>query len=201
MDITTKTQSESQIDIEKIYRYLKKHLDAKRYEHTLGVAYTAASLAMCYGENIEDAKIAGLLHDCVKCMPNDKKFRKCKKYNVTLTEVEHDNPFLIHGKLGAFMAKHKFGVQNPDIMNAISYHTTGRPEMSTLEKIIYIADYIEPNRNQIPKLDTIRKAAYKDLDETIVMILRNTLSYLEDSHAVIDPMSQKTYDYYSHIVS
>lgn len=201
MNISDVEQTEAAIDMNRIYKYLKKHLDSKRYEHTLGVAYTATAMAMCYGVNVEAAKIAGLLHDCVKCMPNEKKIRKCQKHNILLTQIEHDNPYLIHGKLGAYMAEHKFGVKNQDIMNAISFHTTGRPEMSTLEKIIYIADYIEPNRSRIPQLDSIRKMAFHDLDGTIVTILRNTLSYLKDTKSIIDPMSQQTYDYYVQVIS
>lgn len=180
----------------KIIKYLKKHIDEKRYIHTIGVAYTACALAMCHGEDIENARTAGLLHDCAKCMTTEKKIKKCLKYHIEITQVEKENPFLLHGKAGACIAKHKFGIDNDDINNAIIYHTTGRPDMSKLEKIIYIADYIEPGRNVIPGLQEIRTLAYQDLDKTVLAILESTLSYLRKKNAVIDPMSQLTYEFY-----
>lgn len=182
--------------LQRIDKYLKKHIDEKRYIHTIGVAYTACALAMCHGADIEDARLAGYLHDSAKCMTTEKKLRKCAKYDIEVTQVELENPFLLHGKVGACLSKYKFGIDKEDILNAVTYHTTGRPEMSTLEKIIYIADYIEPNRNQIPGLDEVRVMAYKDLDATVLKILENTLAYLRLKDAVIDPMSQRTFEYY-----
>lgn len=186
--------------LRKIDKYLKKHVDEKRYIHTLGVAYTACALAMCHGASIDDAKLAGFLHDSAKCMTTEKKLKKCNKYHIEVTQIEKDNPFLLHGKVGACLAQNKFGIENEDICNAITYHTTGRPAMSVLEKIIYIADYIEPNRNPIPGIDEVRSLAYKDLDATVLLILKNTLSYLRLKDAVIDPMSQLTYEYYKKLV-
>jgi len=90
--------------IHKIRKKVKKYLDQDRYEHTLGVMYTSASLAMCYGEDVNDAMIAGLLHDCAKCIPPKKKIRLCKKYHIHITESEYANPSLLHAKLGAYIA-------------------------------------------------------------------------------------------------
>lgn len=182
--------------IHKIDKYLKKHLDKKRYIHTLGVAYTATSLAMIHDVNVERAYIAGLLHDSAKCMETVKKLRKCEKYNVSVSEFEKENPFLLHGKVGAILAEQKFDIDDQDIFNAITFHTTGRPKMSKLEMIIYIADYIEPNRRPIPRIDEIRKLAFVNLEDTMVAILENTLSYLKASGSAIDPMSKLTYKYY-----
>ena len=106
------------------------------------------------------------------------------------------NPDLIHGKLGAYMAKDKYGVDDPEILSAITYHTTGHPDMSLLDKIIFVADYIEPNRKLIQDLPEIRREAYLDLDKCIVHILKNTLEYLKTTDAAIDELTQETYDFY-----
>ena len=180
----------------KIRKVLEKTQDDKRYDHTLGVAYTAASLAMRYESDVKKAEIAGLLHDCAKCIDNDKKLAMCQKYNINVNEFERRNPFLLHAKLGSFLAMKKFNITDKDIINAILNHTTGRPEMSLLEKIIYVADYIEPNRMQAPNLREIRKLAFIDLDQAVLKILGDTLHYLESVDNEIDPMTQKTYDYY-----
>lgn len=183
-------------DIKKIRKKMEKTLDAKRFEHTLGVAYTAASLAMCYDEDINRALMAGLLHDCAKCISNEKKIAICEKHNIPINEVERENPFLLHAKVGSYMAMKQFNIHDQDIINAILNHTTGRPGMSSLEKIIYIADYIEPGRKQAPNLKLIRKMAFQDLDRALVKILGDTLQYLGSAGIPIDTMTQKTYDFY-----
>lgn len=183
-------------DIKKIRKKMEKTLDAKRFEHTLGVAYTAASLAMRYDEDINRALTAGLLHDCAKCISNDKKVTICEKHNIPINEVERENPFLLHAKVGSYMAMKQFNIHDQDIINAILNHTTGRPGMSPLEKIIYIADYIEPGRKQAPNLHLIRKMAFQDLDQALVKILGDTLQYLKSTGIPIDTMTQKTYDFY-----
>ena len=183
-------------DLKRIRKKMEKVLDPKRFEHTLGVTYTAAALAMCYQADINKAQVAGLLHDSAKCMDNDKKISICQKHNIQMNEIEKQNPFLLHAKVGSYIAMKKFGINDPDIINAILNHTTGRPGMSTLEKIIYIADYIEPGRKQAPNLTEVRKLAFQNLDDALLKILENTLSYLEESSEVIDPMTRKTYEYY-----
>lgn len=176
---------------------MEKELHAKRYEHTLSVAYTAASLAMVHNVDTDSAMTAGLLHDCAKCLPTDKLISLCRKNDLPVSEVELQNPAaLLHAKAGSFLARKKYGVTDDDILNAIKYHTTGRPEMSKLEKILYIADYIEPGRKHAANLLQIRKMAYQDLDQTLFKILEDTLSYLLTTGGEIDSMTQETYDYY-----
>lgn len=188
--------------MKKIKKYLKKHLTKERYQHTLGVAYTATAMAMKYNPDptnsdfIKKAELAGLLHDCAKNMDNGKKIRLCNKYGIPYSDFEAKNTYLLHGKVGAFIAKSKFDIQDEDILNAITWHTTGRPGMSTLEKIIFIADYIEPSRKPVPDLDIIRKLAFEDLDQTMKAILENTINYLQKNNKPFDSMTQKTYDSY-----
>lgn len=181
------------IEIEKI---LKKELDKERFRHTMGVMYTAAALAMAHGCNMEQAMMAGLLHDCAKCVPNDKKLALCKKHHIAITKAEERSPFLLHAKLGAWAARKKFGIKDPDILHAIAVHTTGAPKMNLLDKIIYIADYMEPNRNKAPNLEQVRGMAFEDLDQTMLRILEDTLSYLEQGKGEIDPMTAEACTYF-----
>ena len=184
------------LDLHKIRKQLTKVLDNKRFEHTQGVAYTSAALAMRYGEDMQKAELAGLLHDCAKCMDNEKKFHICKKNDIHISEAEQRNPFLLHAKVGSHLARTKYKVDDEDIINAVMYHTTGRPGMSLLEKIVYIADYIEPGRDQAPDLDEVRRLSFQDLDEALLQILENILVHLKESKKEIDPMTQMTYEFY-----
>ena len=184
------------IDMHKIRKQLIKALDSKRYEHTQGVAYTSAALAMRYGEDVQKAELAGLLHDCAKCLDNEKKIHICKKHGIVISDAEYRNPFLLHAKVGGHLAKTKYKIEDEDIINAVLYHTTGRPGMSLLEKIVYIADYIEPGRENAPDLDTVRKLCFMDLDEALLKILEDILVHLKDSKKEIDPMTQMTYEFY-----
>lgn len=183
-------------EMRKLRKKIEKVQDAKRFEHTLGVEYTAAALAMCHGASVEDARLAGLLHDCAKCFSDEKRLYVCEKKNIPITEIEGRNPFLLHAKVGAFLAKEKYGVENRDVLNAILYHTTGREGMSLLEKIIFVADYIEPGRKQAPNLPEIRRLAFQDLDKALLWILEDTLKYLKRSGGETDPMTELTWRYY-----
>ena len=158
------------MDLKKIRKAMEKTLDAQRYEHTLGVSYTAAALAMRYGADIRKAQLAGMLHDCAKCLTNEKKFQICEKHNISINDAERKNPSLLHAKVGSFLAMEEYHVTDPDVINAILNHTTGRPGMSVLEKIVYIADYIEPARKQAPNLGEIRRLAFEDLDKALIKL-------------------------------
>ncbi len=182
--------------ISKLRRRLKSELDRERYEHTLGVMYTSAALAMCHGEDLEHALLAGLLHDCAKCIPGDKKIKLCSKYHLSISEIERENPSLLHAKLGAFLAAKKYHIKNKEILDAITSHTTGRPQMSLLEKIVYIADYMEPGREELPDMPEVRRLAFHNIDECLYRILKDSLIYLNGKNISIDPMTEKTYLYY-----
>ena len=180
----------------KTKKTLRKYLDRDRFEHSEGVMYTAAALAMRYGESLEKAQIAGILHDCAKCIPDNKKLKICEKNHIEITEAEKCSPFLLHAKVGAYIAKEKYDIEDAEILDAIACHTTGKPAMTLLEKIIYISDYIEPMRNKASNLEEVRKMAFVDLDETLFKILSDTLVYLEKSSKKMDPMTMQTYEYY-----
>ena len=173
-----KKKEKNAYGLKKLKKAMKKEQDAKRFEHTIGVEYTAAALAMRYDCDIRKAQAAGLLHDCAKCLTDEKRLSICEKNGIPITEAERRSPFLLHAKVGAYLAKEKYGITNQDILNAIQNHTTGRRGMSLLEKIIFVADYIEPGRKQAPNLAEIRKLAFVNLDSALLTILEDTLTYL-----------------------
>lgn len=193
-------------DLAKLRRQMKRALEPKRYEHTLSVTYTAANLAAVHGVDVEKALVAGMLHDCAKCISHKEQLAICVKNNMQLSELEaEENSPLIHAKAGSILAKDSYGITDEDILNAICYHTTGRPQMSPLEKIIYIADYMEPGRKHIKRtasepntdrLTQIRRMAYHDLDEALYNILGDTLNYLQEKGGKVDSMTHETYKYY-----
>lgn len=182
-----------------LIKTLEQELGYKRFIHTLSVAGTASSLAMCYGADLEKAETAGLLHDCAKCLDVRKMQKVCEKAGLTVSSFEADSGSLLHSKAGSVLAAEKYGITDPDMINAIRYHTTGRPGMSLLEKIIFVADYIEPGRFTAPNLPLVRRLAFSDIDEALMKILYDTLVYLNSTGLVVDPMTQKTYDYYKQI--
>ena len=184
------------MNINDMKKRLKDDLSKKRYEHTLGVAYTAASMAMCYGEDVNKAYIAGLLHDSAKCLSDKEKLKAAKKYKVTVTDAERENLELLHAKLGAEFAADYYKIDDEEILSAIRCHTTGKADMSPLEEILFIADYIEPNRKELPGMDEVRFLAFHDRTSCIVKIIENTLKYLEGKKSLIDDASRETYEYY-----
>ncbi|MBQ9643388.1 MAG: bis(5'-nucleosyl)-tetraphosphatase (symmetrical) YqeK [Lachnospiraceae bacterium] len=180
----------------RLAKAIEKELNYKRFLHSLGVAETAAALAMRYDADVEKAEIAGILHDCAKYMDEKELIGICKKRGVAISDAEYDNPSLLHAKAGAILAQEKYDIDDPEILEAIRNHTTGKPEMSLLDKIIYIADYIEPGRDQAPNLSIVRSMAFEDIDRTLFKILEDILLYLQATGARIDPMTGKTYQYY-----
>lgn len=184
------------MELHEIRKKLKKELDKGRYEHTRGVMYTAGCLAMAHGYSMEKAMLAGLLHDCAKCIPNDEKIALCEKNHILIRPVEYESPYLLHAKLGAYLAEKTYGVSDPEILHAIKVHTTGEPDMSLLDKIIYIADYIEPGREKAPNLEEVRRMAFKDLNVCMAEILRDTLMYLMSRGGSIDSVTRMTYEFY-----
>ena len=167
-----------------IRKRLKKELDKGRYEHTKGVMYTAGCMAMAYETSIEQAMLAGLLHDCAKCIPDDEKLQICEEHDIPINAIEYESPFLLHAKLGAYLAETVYEVKDPKILHAIKVHTTGAPDMSTLDKIIYIADYIEPGRNKAVAALEDRKA------EDVKIIDIREISPVADYFVIADGTNQ-----------
>lgn len=187
-------------DIHKIRRELEKELKKDRYDHTLGVMYTASALAMVYDVDLEQALLAGLLHDCAKNRSIQDQLRLAKKHHIGLTESERAMPALIHAKLGAYLAKHSYGIYDQAVLDAITYHTTGKAEMTMLEKILYISDYIEPGRDRLETLPIIRNIAFTDIDKAVYMVSEATLSFLKKTGRKVDRTTEITYEYYKNVI-
>ena len=188
------------MELEVLRGRMKAVLSQSRYRHSLGVEEVACDLALINGYNTDKASIAGILHDCAKCLTEDELVEECKKYHVPVSEIELKSKQLIHAKLGAVYAETIYGVKDQEILDAITWHTTGRPAMAVLEKIIFIADYIEPNRKPLPGMDDIRRTAYEDLDGAVYLISENSLNYLSETGALMDTMTVETYDYYKAVI-
>lgn len=185
------------MDLKQLRESMKSVLSVSRYRHTLGVEEVCYDLALIHGDDTLKASIAGILHDCAKYLNEEDLIKECERNQIKMSETERKLPMvLLHAKVGAIYAKEKYGVIDDEILMAIEFHTTGRPGMSMLEKIVYIADYIEPNRSMIPNINYIRETAYKDLNKAIELIIKQTLQYLSDNKNIIDPLTKVTYEYY-----
>lgn len=184
------------MDFKEIQEKLQNSLNKARYEHTMGVMYTAGCLAMAHGYDMDEAMLAGLLHDCAKCMPYEDMVSLCQEHQVEITPSERANKALLHAKAGAILARTEYNITNTEVLHAIKIHTTGEPGMNMLDKIIFIADYIEPGRDQAPNLEQLRKLAFEDLDACVAKISYDTLSYLRTKNQVIDPTTEETYHFY-----
>ncbi len=181
---------------QKLRKQLEKELKPDRFEHTMGVAYTASSMAFLYGADVQKALIAGFLHDCAKSMSHEEQVKVCEKNNIEMTEVERKNHSLLHAKVGMFLAQRDYDIHDEDVLNAIRWHTTGRENMSLLEKIVYISDFIEPNRKPLENMTQIRKEAFTDIDRCLAHILHDSVVYLQTIGKETDDATMKAYQFY-----
>lgn len=164
-------------------RHLKNILSEKRYNHTIAVAETAIKLAKIYGADINKVEIAALLHDCAKNLKLSE-MRRLIGRESELSKEEYNLPEILHGFAGAIYARNIFRIEDKDILNAIKYHTIGRKNMTMIEKIVYIADVVEPGR-KCKNVDKVRKLAYKDIDDAILQEMENKIKFLLSSDRVI----------------
>ena len=179
-----------------LYKRVEEKLSGKRYEHTLGVIETAINLGKIHGVDLKKIEIAALFHDYAKDLSLNEAIELMDKHGISLGGSSLINLNLIHGKLASFILKDEFGIYDEDILSTITYHTTGRDPMSKLEKIIYLADTIEPSRN-FDKLNLIRQMAQRDLDKAVLMAMDTTLEYLIRTNKEIDT---KTIEGRNHII-
>ena len=179
-------------NIEKIKENLKLILSERRYEHSLGVMNMAGELAEIYNVDVENAKLAGLLHDNAKEMSEEEMLKYVEENNIKINEFERLNVKILHGKIGADIAKKEYGV-NEQIAKAIEYHTTTNPQMDLLAKIIYVSDKIELTRKSEKfDIEPERKLAKIDIDKTVLLIINNTTKYLIDNNKMIAQESIET---------
>ncbi len=162
------------------------NIGEERYNHSLRVVDTAIKLAQIYGADIDKAKIGALLHDCAKYRMEISLLKKISLFDIILDDIMIANKQLLHGPLGSKIAENEYGILDREILDSIHYHTTGRANMTLLDKIIYISDYIEPER-EFTGIKEIRNMAFQDLDLSIIMAMDNTILFLVKSKKLIHP--------------
>lgn len=148
----------------------------KRMAHVVGCSQTARLLAQRWGADATDAARAGILHDVTKALNSQEQLKLCESYGMILDNFERENPKLLHARTGAAVAARVFG-ESATVCEAIRYHTTGKADMTTLEKIIYLADYMEPNRD-FDGVEALRQAVSRSLDEGMCLGLTMTMNQL-----------------------
>lgn len=191
--------NENTWSIDEIKQYLKNNVKEKRYEHILGVAEAAKSLAEQYGENIEHAEIAAYYHDILK----DKNFEWLVSYIREMGEDPGEGLSAwktLHAQAGAIFARSEAGLNDQRILDAVRYHTTGRENMSLLEKIIFVADFIEAGR-VFEGVELIRDLAKSDLDQAVLASLNSSISYLKEQNAYVMSTSLEAQIYYRNLIS
>ncbi len=176
MDYISKTET---ID------WLKKHLDTERFEHSIGVAETASELAEMFNLDKERAYTAGLLHDCAKKFSKDEMLKIME--SLPIEECEMINPKTYHAPVGAYIAKTEFGIKDEEILSAIRWHTLGKLNMTDFEKVIFIADKIEPRTRPQMYIDAIRPKLFEEngLDMALLECYKGTIKSLADRNLKI----------------
>ncbi|CDO01829.1 phosphohydrolase [Oceanobacillus picturae] len=186
------------MEIRKAKELVEPHLTEARFDHSLRVAETARYLADLYGGSKEKAELAGILHDYAKYRPLEEMEQQIKAFNLPNDLLDFHSE-LWHAPIGAILVEEECGLKDEDIKGAIKYHTTGRANMTKLEKIIFLADYIEPGRS-FPGIEEVRESAKTNLEHACWLAVRNTIQYLIRKNAKIYPDTFHAYnDLSSHI--
>lgn len=171
--------------LEEAYEYIKKNLKENRFIHTLGVVKEAKKLAKINGVSEEKAEMAALCHDIAKNIPKTKMIELMEENNIILNEDEKNSPSIWHSILGPVVAKKELGIEDEEILGAIRWHTTGKENMTKLEKIIYIADMIEPSRD-FEGVNELRKVTLENLNKGVLMGITQTINFLIKKGSLID---------------
>lgn len=175
---------------EEISEKLKSMLTEKKFEHSLAVKDAAVKLAFLNNADVEKASIAGLVHDCAKCFQEEDLLKKAEEFGILIDGVMRKETGLLHGPVGAEIAKREFGIEEAEILDTIRHHTTGCENMSLLGKIVYIADYISEDR-KFPEAESLRKAAFEDLNAGVLMGMDITIKYIIAKGRLIHPETIK----------
>lgn len=181
--------------MDKSWEYkLIQTIGEERYEHSKRVMEIGIKLANKYNADADKIKIAAILHDCGKILDKTKMLKKANDFGIILDNCIENSYELVHGPLGAQISKIEYGIDDIEILDAIHYHTTGREDMSILDKIIYIADYIEPKR-YFNGVEEVRKMAFVDLDKSLIMAMGNTINFLIQNNKLIHPNTIESRNY------
>jgi predicted HD superfamily hydrolase involved in NAD metabolism len=180
------------MDRETALKLVKAQLTEHRYQHTIGVMETAIMLAENYGADVCKAELAAIFHDYAKFRPKDEMKQIILEQNMPAELLEY-NSELWHAPVGAYLAEKEAGITDLEVLDAIRYHTSGRVDMTLLDKIIYLADYIEPGRH-FPGVDEVRAMAEEDLDKALVQSMKNTIQFLMKKNQPVFPDTFKAYN-------
>ena len=173
------------------------YLKENRIAHVTGVESQAVMLAMRWGADPDTAAVAGILHDITKAQNKEKQLKLCEKYGIILENAERENPALLHARTGAALARERSGISD-EIYSAIRWHTTGKPDMSTLEKIIYLADYTEPTRD-FEGVEELRELSFEDLDKAMALGLEMSIEDLTERGKPIFHDTMDAYNWYKNL--
>ena len=174
------------LSISEMKEKLRGMLNEEKFSHSVSVMNVARELARIHAVDVRKAEVAGLLHDCMKGASNEELLSACVKHGITVSDIEQLHPKLLHSIVGAYEVEERFGVSDHEIKDAIRCHTTGAVGMSALSKIVYVADYIEPERD-LHDIDYIRDEAKNDLDSAVLHVLDNVIIYVIKKKALIHP--------------
>jgi len=178
-------------DLNEMISILKKMLSPYRFSHSVRTMEASIRLAEKYDGDTEKAAIAGLVHDCAKDMEKSAILPACKKYGIVVDDITKMQPKLLHGQIGAHLARELFGIECPQILAAIADHTMGRPGMDKLSTIVFVADYIEDMRN-FEGVDEIRKAADESLEKAVLAGIDTTIRHVVDKGFLLHPQTVAT---------
>jgi predicted HD superfamily hydrolase involved in NAD metabolism len=180
------------MDRKRALEIVKQQMHEKRYIHTIGVMETAIELAKRYGVDEKKAEVAAIFHDYAKCRPILEMEEIIKRENLP-KDLLHYNKELWHAPVGAYLVEKEVGITDTDILQAITYHTSGHEQMTMLDKVIYVADYIEPGR-KFPGVEEARKLAREDINQALLYALKHTIQFLMEKNQTIYPLTFQTYN-------
>lgn len=174
--------------VRELEEWVRGLMSAGRWQHTQRVAALARQLALRWGADIVAAEVAAVLHDCARELPDASLLKMVDDFGIVRDTISDAVPMLYHGPVAAAWARSRWGIDDPDVLEAIAVHTTGKPGMSLLAQVLYVADAVEPGRN-FPEARELRQKAFADLDEAVRATLESSISYLIKTGRLVHPDS------------
>ena len=188
------------MDINQMDKKLKETLSERRYNHSIGVMDVAVSMAEKFGADVEKARIAGLLHDCAKEIDKDEALKMCDEMGIEIDDEKRVQKGLLHADLGAELIKRDYDIDDEEIYSAVKCHTMGKRDMTTLDKILYLADFIEPNRRDFEGLSKLREVCFEDLDEAMLFAINLSISFVSGKGKTLHKQTVDTKEYFQKLI-
>lgn len=188
------------MNINQMEKKIKETLSERRYAHSVGVMEVAVAMAEYFGADVEKARIAGLLHDCAKEIDKDEAVNLCDRLGIEIDDEKRVQKGLLHADLGAEFVKRDYEIDDKEICDAIKYHTMGRCNMTMLDKIIYLADFIEPNRKDFEGLSELKKLCFEDLDKAMLFAVNLSISFVLQKGKVLHKQTIETREYFTKLI-